>query len=152
MPMSTTHDRIDPTPAARTHHATLVRSLGVTGAVLAPAAVWAVAVLLFGVDLRTVIDPGAPARAIGLAAVVPVALVVSLLGWALLELLERWTPRARTTWTVIAVAVLLASMAGPLLGGVSATATLTLIAAHVALAAVLITVLYRSSPAHRPLS
>jgi Family of unknown function (DUF6069) len=142
MTTSTPH-RIGPTGA---HHAARIRGLGVAGAVLAPAAVWTIAVPLIGIDLRAVIDPGAAAQTIGLSAVVPVALVVSLFGWALLALLERRTPRARTIWAAIAVAVLVVSLAGPLVGGVTAAATLTLIVAHIALAAVLIPALYRSSP------
>jgi hypothetical protein len=142
MTTSTAH-RIGPT---RAHYVARIRGLGVAGAVLAPAAVWTIGVPLLGVDLRAVIEPGSPAQAIGLAMVIPVALVVSLLGWALLALLERRTPRARTIWTAIAVAVLVLSMAGPLVGGATTAATLTLIAAHVALAAVLIPALYRSSP------
>lgn len=142
MTTSTPH-RIGPMGA---HHAARIRGLGVVGAVLAPAAVWTIAVPLIGVALRAVIGPGAAAQTIGLGAVVPVALAVSLLGWALLALLERRTPRARTIWTVLAVAVLVLSLAGPLVGGVTAAAILTLIVAHIVLAAVLIPALYCSSP------
>lgn len=141
MTTSTTPGRISPA-----RHTSRVRALGVAGAVLATAAVWTIAVPLLGVDLRAVTDPSAPAQTVGLTAVVPVAMVVSLLGWALLALLEKGTRRARTIWTVTAVAVLALSLAGPLVGGATAASKITLAAMHVALAAVLIPALYRSSP------
>lgn len=144
---TSTPDRTDPAPMP---HTTRLRALGVAGAVLAPVIVWAIAVPLIGVDLRAVIDPGAPAQPIGPTSILPVALVVSLLGWALLALLETRTARARTIWTATACAVLVVSLAGPLVGGATPAATLTLIAAHAALAAALIPALYYSSPRRRP--
>lgn len=131
--------------AARRAHRTRQRALGVAGVVLAPAIVWIVGVPVLGVDLRVTTDPGAGLQPVGLLAVVVVALVVSLLGWTVLALLERRTRRARAAWTATAVSVLL-SLAGPLIGGVTPAATLTLIAAHIALAAVLITALRATSP------
>jgi Family of unknown function (DUF6069) len=76
------------------------------------------------------------------------SLVAALAGWALLALLERFTARARTIWTAIALLVALLSLAGPL--SILATTeanVLALALMHVVVAAVLIPILAGTSPA-----
>ncbi len=73
-----------------------------------------------------------------------VALTASLLGWALLAVLERRTTRAQMAWTWTAVTVLLVSLAGPLTAEASVPAKTTLVVMHLAVAAVLIPTLRRS--------
>ncbi|WBB76433.1 DUF6069 family protein [Micromonospora sp. WMMD1128] len=104
---------------------------------------WAVAVPLAGVEL-TARGGGAEQR------VTPVAVAVStvlagLAGWALLALLERFTGRARTVWSVVAALVLLLSLVGPLTGGVGRAATVTLVILHLLAGAVLVPGLRRTA-------
>jgi hypothetical protein len=71
----------------------------------------------------------------------------ALAAWALLALLERLTNRARTLWTVAAVVVLVASLAGPLSGsGITATNRTVLVLLHLTVGAVLILTLRRTAP------
>lgn len=105
---------------------------GVT--VLAALAVWVVAVPLIGVDL---VVPAAGST-VGPLAVAVTSLLAALLGWALLAVLERRTSRARRTWTITASVIALLSLAAPLTSGASPAVTATLVAMHVAVAAVLI--------------
>ena len=129
------------TPLART------RALGVGGAIVAAVAVWVIAVPLLGVHLLIRFGSGAP-QTIGIGYVVGATLIASLVGWGLLAILERRTPRARSIWTVAALVVLLVSLSLPLTAGISATTKVVLALMHVAAAAVLIPVL-RSGSAPR---
>jgi hypothetical protein len=109
------------------------------GTVLAALAVWVIAVPLIGVDL---VVPAAGST-VGPLAVVGTTLLAALLGWALLAVLERRTARARRIWTITAGAIALLSLTGPLTSGASPAVTATLVAMHVAVAAVLIPTLPR---------
>jgi hypothetical protein len=130
------------------------RLLVAAAAVLAAEALWALAELGFGLDLR------APATALSPqpADIGPVLVAVgcgaaALAAWGLLALLERLTARARTIWTIVAVVVLVASLGTPLLGsGVTAANRAVLELLHLAVAAVLIPALRRTaaSRAGRP--
>jgi hypothetical protein len=122
------------------------RLLAVAGA--AAVVVWLVAVPIFGVDLMGPEGPGATTlKPIILPAVVVMSLGSSLAGWALLAVLERITSRARTIWTVAAVAVLAVSYSAPLFGaGVPTASRITLAVMHTVVAAVLVPLLRRSSP------
>jgi hypothetical protein len=124
------------------------RLLAVAGAVAAAVVVWLVAVPIFGVDLMGPEGPGATTlKPIILPAVVVMSLGSSLAGWALLAVLERITSRARTIWTVAAVAVLAVSYSAPLFGaGVPTASRITLAVMHTVVAAVLVPLLRRSSP------
>lgn len=145
----TTTSAPSPTPspraASRPRPRTRVRAVIVAGAVLAALTVWAVASPLLGVELRAAPDGGDP-MTVGPPAVVTSSLLAASAGWALLALLERVTARAGRVWSVIAVAVLLASLAGPP-AGVSAGATAALTAMHLAVGAVLIPLLPRAAHA-----
>jgi hypothetical protein len=118
-------------PARRT------RALAVVSAAAVTLIVWAIAGPLAGVNLQ--VQAGtATARHVGPALVAIAALLAGLAGWALLAAMMRFTPRARVIWTVTALVVLAVSLAGPLAGGVTTAAKLTLAAMHLAAAAVLI--------------
>jgi hypothetical protein len=121
------------------------RALGVLGAVLAALAVWIVADPLLGADLLVRPGGGSP-QSVGAGPVVAASLLAALLGWALLAILERRTSRARGVWTGIALVVLVLSLSGPLTGGTTLTTKATLAIMHLAVAAVLIQTLRRSSP------
>jgi Family of unknown function (DUF6069) len=135
------------TPTTRPRRA---RALAVIAATLAALAVWLVTDPLLGVDLIVPTRPGSEE----LMSITPVlvagtSLVVALAGWALLALLERFSARARTIWTAVAVLFALFSLAGPLstLGSSTAATAVALALMHVAVAAVLIPMLAGTSPA-----
>jgi len=142
MTTTSNRERVTSLPARQRIRA---RALGVAGAVLAALAVWTAAVPLLGVDLL-VRPGGGRTQTVGPGSVVIASLIASLLGWALLALLEHRTGRARTIWTAVALVVVLLSLGAPLTGGITTTAAVTLTLMHLAVAAVLITVLPLSSP------
>ena len=88
------------------------RLLAVGGAVLAALVVWGLAKLALG-DLRQPAFGSARPQQVSAALVVVVGLIGSLLGWALLALLERLTSRSRRIWAIVAPLILLASLAAP---------------------------------------
>ena len=122
------------------------RALAVLVATAAALAAWVVAVPLAGVDLA--VRNGGTEQPVGPGAVAVSALLAGLAAWALLAVLERFTRRARSIWTGVAVAVLLVSMVAPLSGGVGTAAKLTLALMHVA-AALVIPALRRTVTGHR---
>jgi hypothetical protein len=115
--------------------------------VLAPAAIWLVAVPLLGLDLQVAQPSGRAPAQITLPMVLATALAASLAGWALLALLERLTRQAHTIWTATAVVALIASFAPLLAPGTSTTSRIVLAVLHLAVAAILITSLARTAPA-----
>ncbi len=117
--------------------------LGVLGAVVAAIAVWAVATVA-GVDLAVRFGDGAPID-VTVVSVAMASLVASLAGWGLLVVLGLFTAQARTVWTVIASIATLASLGGPLSTTASSAAKVSLIAMHLAVAAVLILTLRRTA-------
>lgn len=125
------------------HHRRGRRALAVTGGIVAALAVWTVAVPLAGVDLT--VRTGGETRPFDAGTVTPSALLAGLAGWALLAALERFTGRARRTWTIIAVVVLVLSLSGPLGNGADTATTLVLAAMHLVVGAVLILGLRRSA-------
>jgi hypothetical protein len=137
MDLPQAQQRLTATPTTRPWRA---RALAVIAAVLAALAIWLVTDPLLGIDLTGPTVPGSEElMSISPAMVAGGSLVAALAGWALLALLERFTARARTIWTAIAVLVGLLSLAGPLstLGSTEANA-LALALMHLAVAAVLI--------------
>jgi predicted permease len=122
------------------------RALSVAGAVLAAAAVWAVAVPLSGTHLLIRFGSGA-AQSVGIEYVVGASLAASLAGWGLLSLLERRTARARRIWTGIAIVVVVLSLGLPVTAGTTMSSKVALALMHVAVAAVLIPSMRRSSAA-----
>jgi len=115
------------------------RATAVVLAVLAPLAIWAVAVPVAGLDL-TATPIGGTATPVGAFAVVAGALCAGLSGWALLAVLERRAARPRRTWTVIALVVLALSLATPIAGATGASMPV-LLSMHLAVGAVLIALL-----------
>jgi Family of unknown function (DUF6069) len=73
-----------------------------------------------------------------------VALLASLVGWGVLALLEKITPKSRLIWTIIAVVVLLLSLGAPFSGtGISTANRVVLLLLHLTVGAVLIPFLPR---------
>lgn len=122
------------------------RARGVALATLAACAVWVVAVPIGGIDLQPPTFDGSPGSEVGIGMVLAGSLGASLAGWALLGILERFTDRARRLWVRIAVATLLLSFGTPMSGsGTSALNRVVLLLMHVAVGAVLIPMLSRTS-------
>lgn len=119
------------------------RALCVAGAAAAAVAVWAIAVLGFGVHLTIRFGDG-PAQTVAVGVVLAASLVGGLLGWGLLTLLERRTARARAIWTAAAFGVLLVSLSLPLIAATTVSTKVTLTLMHVAVGTVLIAGLRRS--------
>jgi hypothetical protein len=136
--------------AALTSQPRRARALAVVAAALAALAVWLVTDPLLGIDLVGTTRPGSEElMSITPALIAGTSLAVALAGWALLALLERFTARARTIWTAIAVVFTLLSLAGPLsvLASTSAANALALALMHLAVAAVVIPTLASTSSA-----
>ncbi len=119
----------------------------VAAAVLAAAAVGSVVDPILGLDLRSPANGGRESMDVGPLLIVLAAAIASFVGWAALALLERLTSRARVVWAVGASLLLLASLGGPLSGtGVTAANRAALAVLHLAVGAVLIPGLVRTSP------
>ncbi|HZX02758.1 DUF6069 family protein [Kribbella sp.] len=102
---------------------------------------WSLLVPLGGLTLSARQDG---VQHIGAAAVVISTAAIALLGWALLAILERRTPRARTIWTVIATIVCLISLASPLINGIGPGAKLGLASLHLIVGATVVLGLRRT--------
>jgi hypothetical protein len=136
-PMSAT--AVAPAQTRRTSRA-VAAGLAAAGALL----VWLVADPLLGVDFA--VTKSGTTTVVGPAMVLFMALGVSLVGWAFLALLERFTASARRTWLVTASAVLLLSFAMPFNSGEIATdAKVSLVLMHVAVGAALIPLYARTA-------
>lgn len=122
------------------------RLIAVVSAVVGALVVWAIAEFVFGVDLHSPAMGSQPPQPISAGWVALLSVVVSFLGWGVLVLLEKFTSRARTVWTVLAVVVFLVSLSGPWSGpGITIANRLLLMLIHVVVAALLIPQLSRTS-------
>jgi hypothetical protein len=122
------------------------RIASVVAAALASAAVWFVARV--GFDVGVVAETGGTRTTVELPAVIMATVVMGLLGWGLLELLERKVSSPRAAWTATAVVVFVLSLlAGPL-GGVTTGAKSALACLHATAALVLIPGLARTARRH----
>lgn len=123
------------TTQIRTRNVHRRRSLTVVAAMATATAGWGIAHSLLGIDLT--VGSGDSVRHIDSLAVTLTALGTGLAAWGLLTVLERFTAKARTTWTWIAVIVLAASMLGPL-GATSAPAMAAFASLHLLVGGILI--------------
>ena len=106
-------------------------------------AVWGVAKAA-GVDL--VVRSGSGTSDINVVSVIVTALVVAIVGAALLRLLERRTANGRRTWTIVAVVVWAVSFLGPL-SATRPSAGLVLACLHLLVGAVVVLGLRRTHAA-----
>jgi predicted permease len=116
----------------------------VASAAVANAALWVIEVPLLGLHLDIRFGSGA-AQTIALGFVIGATLSASLVGWALLAVLERRTASARTIWTAVAAVALIASLSLPLYAGIAGSTKVGLAAMHLAAAAILIPTLRATS-------
>jgi hypothetical protein len=112
------------------------RWLAVLGPAGAALAVWLAAVPLAGVDLQ--VRMSGTTEEVGPVSVAASALLAAVAGLGCLAVLRRITKRPALVWTVLASAVLVLSLSGPLGQAVGTSATVILVAMHLAVAAVLI--------------
>lgn len=124
------------------------RLLAVVGGVLAAEAIWLVAEVGFGVHLQAPAGNGYPQPMdIGPATIAAASATLSLLGWGVMAVLERFTSRARGVWLTVSLLALVASLGMPLSGaGVSAADRAVLVLMHLTVAAIVVPVLARTSP------
>lgn len=116
---------------------------------LAALGTWMIAEPVLGVALMSPSSGGRAARDVNGWDVGVAAFVASLVGWAALAVLERFTRRAKQVWIGVALAVAAMSLGGPLSGvGVSSANRAWLVVLHVVVAATLIALLART--ARRP--
>jgi hypothetical protein len=120
------------------------RALAVVAAVVAAALVWVVGEPVLGNDM-VITAEGQQPQDLGASAFIMFSLFFSLLGWALLALLERVTRRARLIWTVAALVFLAVSLVPPLTIEASGGTKVVLALGHVAVGAVLIPVFRATS-------
>ena len=122
------------------------RLLTVAGGTLGALAVWAVAELGVGLDLRTpAFGSEQPSQELSAALVAVASAVGGVAGWGVLAVLERFTANPRRAWVAVASIALLASLSAPLSGtGVSGGDRIAMIGMHLAVAAVVIPFFYRS--------
>jgi hypothetical protein len=107
---------------------------------------WLLADKAAGIDIHQPAFGSAAPQPLSVAFATLVAALAAVLGWALLALLERRSPRAARLWFRIAVATMLVSLAGPLAGhGISAGNRLALFCMHLAAATIIIALLYRTT-------
>ncbi|MFD8559583.1 DUF6069 family protein [Streptosporangium canum] len=110
--------------------------LTVVGAPAAALAVWALAVPVAGTTLT--VRMGAGTQPVGPGSVLVVSLLVGLAGWALLAVLERFASRPGRIWTIVALAVLVLSLFGPLGSAVGIATMLVLVLMHLVVGTVLV--------------
>ena len=117
------------TTAAHPTRTSLLRNaIAVIGATVGALALWLVETRLIGVDLA--VRTGDVVQPVTGVSVVATALVAGLAATLSAWLLTRLAPRrCRTVWTVLASAVLLVSLLGPL-GATSPAAVVSLVALH----------------------
>jgi lysylphosphatidylglycerol synthetase-like protein (DUF2156 family) len=121
------------------------RLLAWLGGAVAGLVVWVIAGPIAGADLRAAVPGGGEQEIIAVAVVVS-ALLQGGIGWAVLALLERFLARALTIWLVIAVVVLVGAGIWAAVSALNTETAVWLNVMHVAVAAVLVPVLARTSP------
>ncbi|MFC6020635.1 DUF6069 family protein [Plantactinospora solaniradicis] len=119
------------TTARRTGRAITVAA-GAAGALL----LWVVNDPWAGIDLT--VRQGDATQHIDPVVVAAAALVAGLAAWGLLALLERTVRRPARTFRIVALIVLVLSLAGPLGSGVGTSSRLVLLAMHLTVGAALI--------------
>jgi Family of unknown function (DUF6069) len=122
----------------------LPRARAAAAGVLAAAFAWTVEVPLLGIHFNYRFGAG-HTQTIAAGQVIGVTVTAALLGWLLLAILERRTPRARPLWTTIALAALAASLALPLAAATTTAATTGLIIMHLTVGAAVIPAMARTA-------
>jgi hypothetical protein len=127
----------------RNRHAT------VAAVVATAAASWAAVTQVAGVHLG-VQFPGSGPTSVALGATIGAAATATVVGWAVLAVVEKRVSGPRRTWVTLAVAALAVSLGLPAAFATTTAAAIGLAAIHVAVAAVAITGLARTATTGRP--
>ncbi|MEU7866341.1 DUF6069 family protein [Dactylosporangium sp. NPDC049140] len=112
------------------------RAITVAGGAAGALLLWVVNDPWAGIDLA--VRQGVATQHIGPVVVAAAALVAGLAAWGLLALLERTVRRPARTFRIVALIVLVLSLAGPLGSGVGTSSRLVLLGMHLTVGAVLI--------------
>jgi hypothetical protein len=120
------------------------RALCAAGGILAAALAWTAEVPVLGIHLNYRFGTG-HTQTIGIGQVIGVTAAAALLGWLLLAILDRRTPRARTLWTTIALVALAASLALPLAATTTTSTAAGLIIMHLTVGAAVIPAMARTA-------
>ncbi len=115
-------------------------------AAAAATSAWIIISPVAGVDLRVGSEPDI--QTVSPGAVVTVAMLAALAGWAVLAVLERWSAHPRRNWLAAVATGLMVSLAGPLTAATGTASALGLVALHVVTAATFAAVMAGS--ARRP--
>ncbi|MFE4229205.1 DUF6069 family protein [Arthrobacter sp. NPDC056886] len=110
---------------------------------LAALFIWVIAVPVLGIAL-VVEFPGTPPQTVSPVSVAAAPLVAGLFAWALLGVSRHFLRSGVSVWRVLAAAVLVLSLYGPIVGGTTVAVTTTLSLMHLAVAGVLIVGLPRA--------
>ena len=138
--MSTTVEGSAVATTTRVHNRQRVTTVGL--AMVVGLVGWAIARLAAG-PLSAHMGPSGPLVEVTVLGAGMASALVGFLGWGVLTMLEH-TRRPRSTWIAIASVVLLLSFGGPL-GAVGTGAVVALLCLHVAVGAVLIVGLARTT-------
>ncbi|WP_035795536.1 DUF6069 family protein [Kitasatospora mediocidica] len=128
-------------PAAPTWR---LRIAAVLAAVIGAVVIYAIAKAA-GADFLVDQHNGKGAQAIGIGAVIGMALIIPLLGWGLMALLEKFNRNPVKIWTIVAGVVTVLSYLLLLVVGAAAGTKLSLFLLHTFVAAVLFTLLRRGA-------
>ena len=139
--MLTTNTSAPTVPGVRHGRA---RALCAAGGILAAALAWTAEVPLLGIHLNYRFGTG-HTQTIAAGQVIGVTVAAALLGWLLLAILERRTPRARTLWTTIALVALAASLALPLAAATTIASAAGLVVMHLTVGAAVIPAMARTA-------
>lgn len=124
------------TPATQAERRPARRRLVVVLATMAAAAlVWVIVEAGVGYDLWAPAMGDSPGMDLGAGAVLISSGAAGLAAWGSLAALERWSPRPRMIWTILATVVFLISLGGPLSGeGIDTANRAALAALHAVVA------------------
>jgi hypothetical protein len=124
------------TDKTRTNALRTGRAITVAGGAAGALLLWVVNDPWAGIDLA--VRQGDATQHIGPVVVAAAALVAGLAAWGLLALLERTVRRPARTFRIVALIVLVLSLAGPLGSGVGTSSRLVLLGMHLTVGAALI--------------
>lgn len=131
-------------PVSATPSTWRLRTIAVVGSVVGSVVIYSIAKGA-GADFLVDQHNGQGAQAIGLGTVIGASLFVSLLGWGLLALLERFNRKPVKVWTIVASVVTALSYVLLLVVGAAAATKLSLFLIHTFVAAVIIALLRRGA-------
>jgi Family of unknown function (DUF6069) len=126
-------------PVAR-QHGIRVRFAAMHAGIPAAAAVWLIARVGLGLQVRTPgFAPGQHPMHLGLALALIASALAGAVAWAAVKVIERIARRPRRAWVAVGLIAMALSLSAPLAGhGITMSSRLTLVCMHLLVAAVLI--------------